>query len=50
MGKEEAITIWKNSKFAQDWYLDKWWEKVVFILGFLALIWTIVERFFLGRW
>ena len=32
------------------WYLEHAWEKIVFVLGFVALAWTIFERLFLGRW
>lgn len=45
----KPIINWKNSFFGQDWYLDKLWEKAVFILGFLALLWTIFEILFLHR-
>jgi len=40
----------RNSALMKDWYLDKIWEKIVFVLGFIALVWTIIERLFLGRW
>lgn len=35
--------------FGMTWYLDSWWEKLAFVLGFFALIWTIFELVFLGR-
>jgi hypothetical protein len=24
-----------------DWYLSSWFEKAIFVLGFVALLWTI---------
>lgn len=44
------IVFLKDSFLFKDWFLSSFWEKLLFILGGIALFWTIFERVFLGRW
>lgn len=48
------VTFLKESQlykiWGMDWYLDKAWEKIVFVLGFFAIIYSIVRILFRGLW
>lgn len=33
----------KNTFIGKDWYLETWFEKILFVLGFVALAWTILK-------
>jgi hypothetical protein len=33
----------KNTFLGKDWYLESWYEKLIFVLGFVALAWTILK-------
>lgn len=46
---EQPTLDFKNSFFFKDWYLSNWFEKLIFVFGFIALLWTIFELLFLGR-
>jgi hypothetical protein len=42
--KESPVTFGlKNSVFGKTWYLESKFEKAIFVLGFLALLWTIFK-------
>lgn len=47
---ELKVTFFKDSMFAKDWYLETWFEKILFVLGFVALAWTLIQRAFFGSW
>jgi hypothetical protein len=49
-GKELNVTFFDNPIFTDFWRIEGWFQKLIFILSFTALCWTIIERVFLGRW
>jgi hypothetical protein len=36
--------------FKKPWYLDGWFSKTIFILGFFCILWKIFDIVILGRW
>jgi len=51
---EPTMTFLKDSKLFEglkkDWYLSSWFEKFIFILGFVALIYSIIRIVAQGIW
>lgn len=45
--KEEKPQLFEN--FKKTWYLDGWFAKTLYILGFLAIIWKLFDIFILRR-
>lgn len=36
--------------FKKEWYLDWWFPKLIYVLGFIALLWKLFDIIILGRW
>lgn len=37
------VTFLKNSGLYKTWYFETWFEKLIYVLGFVALVWTIIK-------
>jgi hypothetical protein len=44
--KGEPLIDWTNSLFGKDWYLTSWFDKILFVLGAVAMLWTIFKLAF----
>ena len=49
-GEEAKVTFFKNSFLGKTWYLERFFDKLIFVLGFLAFIWTIFKLAVFGHW
>ena len=48
--EQKPLFNWKESFFGKDWYLESWYEKLIFVAGFVALVWTLIKLVFLHQW
>lgn len=46
-GTGEKVTYFEN--FKKPWYLDGWFSKTIFLVGFFAILWKLFDIFVLGR-
>lgn len=37
-------------KFKKTWYLESALEKIIFVVGFLCILWKLFDILILGRW
>ena len=48
------VTFLKNATFIQNfkktWYFDTWFEKIIYILGFIALAYSVARILIQGFW
>lgn len=47
---EEKIKLFLNGMFGKTWYFDNWFEKSIFILSLIALIYSIIRILLRGWW
>jgi len=52
--EEVKVVFMKNSALFQGifktWYFDTWYEKLIYVLGFVALFYSIGRIVFQGFW
>jgi hypothetical protein len=43
-----AVQYFQGDFFKLPWYFEGWWQKLIVIASFFALLWTIFSLAFLG--
>lgn len=46
---KEIVTFFDSDRFralGQPWYVSGFWQKLIFVLSFIALCWTVIKLVF----
>jgi hypothetical protein len=46
----EETHVFRDSFLTKTWYLESVWEKIIFVLGFFSLVWTLIKILLLQSW